>query len=142
MTAHYDEPPHDDSSDPGRLREHESLSPQLVALHAWSGQRPWLGGTVTTLSGLAIAVLPNKGFTVVVLPGVAGLSGFVLGGLIIACGMFMLFSPQLHGILGIAAVLLSLVSFVTTNIGGYVIGLLLGIVGGSLSFAWRPPDPD
>lgn len=120
----------------------DPVPPRLAALHAWSGQRPWLGGTVTTLSGLAISVLPNKGFTVVVLPGVAGLSGFVLGGLIIACGMFMLFSPQLHGILGIATVLLSLVSFVTTNIGGYVIGLLLGIVGGSLGFAWNPPDPD
>ncbi|HTK66233.1 MAG TPA: DUF6114 domain-containing protein [Pseudonocardia sp.] len=141
MTPRYDEPsfgepPHEPA------HEHESLSPQMVALYAWAGERPWLGGTVTTLSGLAIAVLPNKGFTVVVLPGVAGLSGFVLGGLIIACGMFMLFSPQLHGILGIATVLLSLVSFVTTNIGGYVIGLLLGIVGGSLGFAWRPPDPD
>ena len=138
MTPHYDEPPRDEP----RHEEHQSLSPQLVALIAWSGQRPWLGGAVTTLSGLAIAVLPNKGFTVVVLPGVAGLSGFVLGGLIIACGMFMLFSPQLHGFLGIAAVLLSLVSFVTTNIGGYVIGLLLGIIGGSLGFAWNPPDPD
>jgi hypothetical protein len=119
-----------------------SRSPRARALREWSGQRPWLGGTVTTLGGLAIAVLPNKGFTVVVLPGVAGLSGFVLGALIIACAMYMLFSPQLHGILGIAAVLLSLVSFVTTNIGGYVIGLVLGIVGGSLGFAWNPPDSD
>ena len=134
----YDEPAHDDYDDD----RPESLSPQLTALHAWSGQRPWLGGLITTLGGLAIAVLPNKGFTVIVLPGVAGLSGFVLGGLIIACGMFMLFSPHLHGILGIAAVLLSLVSFVTTNIGGYVIGMLLGIAGGSFGFAWVPPDPD
>jgi hypothetical protein len=133
-------PHHDDHRPDGRPGH--QLSPQLVALHRWSGQRPWLGGAVTTLGGLAIAVLPNKGFTVVVLPGVAGLSGFVLGALIIACAMFMLFSPQLHGFLGIAAVLLSLVSFVTTNIGGYVIGLLLGIVGGSLGFAWNPPDPD
>lgn len=141
-------PPHRDrshdeptSSDPHEARE-GSVLPQIAALLAWSRQRAWLGGLITTLGGLAIAVLPNKGFTVIVLPGVAGLSGFLLGGLIIACGMFMLFSPHLHGILGIAAVLLSLVSFVTTNIGGYVIGLLLGIIGGSFGFAWVPPDPD
>lgn len=120
----------------------ESSDPRFDALQAWSGRRPWLGGLITTLGGLAIAVLPNKSFTVVILPGVSGLSGFLLGALIIACAMFMLFSPQLHGILGIAAVLLSLVSFVTTNIGGYVIGLLLGIIGGSLGFAWVPPDSD
>ncbi|MDT7599789.1 MAG: hypothetical protein QOK26_1866, partial [Pseudonocardiales bacterium] len=39
-------------------------------------------------------------------------------------------------------VLLSLVSFVTTNLGGLVVGMLLGIVGGSLGFAWRPPDTE
>jgi hypothetical protein len=143
MTPAYDEPPYEGRPyDEPHHDAHGSSSPRAAALIAWSGERPWLGGAVTTLGGLAIAVLPNKGFTVVVLPGVAGLSGFVLGGLIIACGMFMLFSPQLHGFLGIATVLLSLVSFVTTNIGGYVIGLLLGIVGGSLGFAWNPPDPD
>jgi hypothetical protein len=163
MTPRFDEPPNHGPPEDGSpfdgppYRDHpyesayddtydeaeqHSVHPRFAALHAWSGQRPWLGGTITTLSGLAIAVLPNKGFTVIVLPGVAGLSGFLLGGLIIACGMFMLFSPHLHGILGIAAVLLSLVSFVTTNIGGYVIGLLLGIAGGSLGFAWVPPEPD
>jgi hypothetical protein len=135
----YDEPRHDE---PPYAGGQNSLPPQLVALYAWSGQRPWLGGLITTLGGLAIAVLPNKGFTLIVLPGVAGLSGFLLGALIIACAMFMLFSPHLHGILGIATVLLSLVSFVTTNIGGYVIGLLLGIIGGALGFAWVPPEPD
>lgn len=116
--------------------------PRRGELHRWSGQRPWLGSLVTGLGGLVIAVVPNKGFTVVVLPGVAGLSGFLLGALILACALYMLFSPQLHGILGIAAILLSLVSFVTTNVGGYVAGMLLGIIGGAIGFAWAPPDAE
>jgi hypothetical protein len=115
---------------------------RLTELRAWTGQRPWLGGALTVLAGLTIVFLPAQGFSVVLLPGVAGLSGFVIGGLITACGLFLLFSPQLHGLIGIAAVLLSLVSFVTTNLGGLVVGMLLGIVGGSLGFAWGPPDTD
>jgi hypothetical protein len=115
---------------------------RLAELRAWTGQRPWLGGTLTVLAGLTIVLLPAQGFSVVLLPGVAGLSGFVVGGLITACGLFLLFSPQLHGLIGIAAVLLSLVSFVTTNLGGLVVGMLLGIVGGSLGFAWSPPDTE
>jgi hypothetical protein len=114
----------------------------LAELRAWTGQRPWLGGALTVLAGLTIVLLPAQGFSVVLLPGVAGLSGFVIGGLITACGLFLLFSPQLHGLIGIAAVLLSLVSFVTTNLGGLVVGMLLGIVGGSLGFAWSPPDTE
>jgi hypothetical protein len=114
----------------------------LAELRVWTGQRPWLGGALTVLAGLTIVLLPAQGFSVVLLPGVAGLSGFVIGGLIAACGLFLLFSPQLHGLIGIAAVLLSLVSFVTTNLGGLVVGMLLGIVGGSLGFAWSPPDTE
>ena len=36
------------------------------------------------------------------------------------------------------AVLLSLVAWLTSNLGGFVIGLLLGVIGGSLSFGWAP----
>ncbi|MDT7611769.1 MAG: hypothetical protein QOC83_2817 [Pseudonocardiales bacterium] len=125
----------DSAAEPGHLA-------RLAELRAWTGQRPWLGGALTVLAGLTIVLLPAQGFSVVLLPGVAGLSGFVIGGLIAACGLFLLFSPQLHGLIGIAAVLLSLVSFVTTNLGGLVVGMLLGIVGGSLGFAWSPPDTE
>ncbi|MDT7666056.1 MAG: hypothetical protein QOD04_5612 [Pseudonocardiales bacterium] len=128
----------DSAAEPG----HPGHPARLAELRAWTGQRPWLGGALTVLAGLTIVLLPAQGFSVVLLPGVAGLSGFVIGGLIAACGLFLLFSPQLHGLIGIAAVLLSLVSFVTTNLGGLVVGMLLGIVGGSLGFAWRPPDTE
>ncbi|MCU1655008.1 MAG: hypothetical protein QOK26_482 [Pseudonocardiales bacterium] len=128
----------DSAAEPG----HPGHPARLAELRAWTGQRPWLGGALTVLAGLTIVLLPAQGFSVVLLPGVAGLSGFVIGGLIAACGLFLLFSPQLHGLIGIAAVLLSLVSFVTTNLGGLVVGMLLGIVGGSLGFAWSPPDTE
>lgn len=128
----------DSAAEPG----HPGHPARLAELRVWTGQRPWLGGALTVLAGLTIVLLPAQGFSVVLLPGVAGLSGFVIGGLIAACGLFLLFSPQLHGLIGIAAVLLSLVSFVTTNLGGLVVGMLLGIVGGSLGFAWSPPDTE
>ena len=109
-------------------------------VRTWTGQRPWLGGLLSLLAGITIAGVPNSGFSVVVLPGIAGLSGFILGILIFSCGLFQLFSPQIHGLIGIATVLLSLVSFIASNLGGLIIGMLLGILGGALSFAWLPPD--
>lgn len=116
-------------------------SGRIAQLHTWSGQRPWLGGLLTVLSGLTILLLPPGGVAVVVLPGVAGISALLLGGLLIAGGLSLLSAPHRHGVLGIATVLLALASFASTNLGGFVIGMLLGIVGGALGFAWNPPDP-
>jgi hypothetical protein len=107
----------------------------------WCGQRPWLAALLTAAGGLTIALVPNADFSVVILPGVAGLSGLVLGALLVACGLFLAGSPQIHGLLGIAAVLLSLVSFISSNLGGLLVGMLLGLVGGCLAVAWQPPGP-
>jgi hypothetical protein len=108
-------------------------------LWVWCGQRPWLAALLTVAGGLTIALVPNAEFSVVILPGVAGLSGLVLGTLVVACGLFLVFSPQIHGLIGIAAVLLSLVSFVSSNLGGLIVGMLLGVIGGSLGFGWHSP---
>lgn len=107
----------------------------------WAAGRPWHGGLLVTAAGLVIVLLPARGFTVVLLPGMAGMSGFVIGAVLASLGLFLLFSPHLHGPLGVAAMVLSLASFVTTNLGGFVVGMLAGIVGGALAFAWTPPDP-
>lgn len=119
---------------PGRVDEATS-SP----LRSWASGRPVVAGAVTSAGGAAIMLLPAHGVTIVLLPGLAGVSGFVLGALIFACGLFLWSSPHLHAPIGVAAVVLSLASFVTTNVGGLVIGLLLGVLGGSLGFAWATP---
>ena len=109
-------------------------------LREWASRRPWLGGVLAIFGGIAIAAIPNSDFSVVFLPGLAGLSGLFLGTLIVASGLFLLFSPQIHGLIGLATVLMSLISFITSNLGGLIIGMVLGIVGGSLGFAWIPPE--
>jgi hypothetical protein len=129
-------------SDPAARRPFGHGLPEFSreGIRGWSGQRPWLAALLTILGGLAIAAIPNSDFSVVVLPGLAGLSGLFLGTLIVACGLFLLFSPQIHGLIGLATVMLSLIAFITTNLGGLIIGMVLGIVGGSMGFAWIAPD--
>lgn len=36
------------------------------------------------------------------------------------------------------ALVMSLATLITSNLGGFLLGLLLGLVGGSLAFAWNP----
>lgn len=101
-------------------------------------RRPLLAGALAVVAGALVLALPTRGVTLVLLPGLAGSSGFVLGALICACGLFLWFSPHLHAPIGVATVVLSLASFVTTNVGGFGVGMLLGITAGSLGFAWLP----
>lgn len=104
----------------------------------WRRNRPFWGGLVSLAGGLTILLLPANQFTVLALPGVAGLAGFLLGGLIAAMGPLLWFLPEQRVVLGIAIVLLALASFVYSNLGGFLIGMLLSIIGGSLAFAWTP----
>lgn len=104
----------------------------------WRRSRPFWGGLVSLAGGLTILLLPAGQFTVLTLPGIAGLAGFLLGGLIAAMGPLLWFLPEQRVVLGIAIVLLALASFVYSNLGGFLIGMLLSIIGGSLAFAWAP----
>lgn len=104
----------------------------------WRRSRPFWGGLVSLTGGLTILLLPANQFTVLALPGVAGLAGFLLGGLIAAMGPLLWFLPEQRLVFGIAIVLLALASFVYSNLGGFLIGMLLSIIGGSLAFAWTP----
>lgn len=115
---------------------------RIPSPRCWLAGRPVLAGLVTVAGGLTIVFLPAGRYTVLLLPGLAGTSGFVLGGLLCLCGLFLWFSPALHGFVGLTAALLALTALVTTNIGGFLLGTLLGLVGGSLGFAWRPPHRD
>ncbi len=50
----------------------------------------------------------------------------------------MWYQSQSRVFAGVAAILLSLVSLVISNFGGFVIGFLLGLFGGALGVAWAP----
>lgn len=64
--------------------------------------------------------------------------GTIVGLLVIVMGLFLWFAPQQRHLVGILAVLFSVVSLLTSNYGGFFIGLIMGTVGGALGFAWAP----
>jgi len=68
----------------------------------------------------------------------AGLSFIgLLSGLFVIVGALMLSArPTDHTIWGIIILIFSIVSFL--GMGGFFIGAILGIVGGSLALSWKP----
>ena len=110
----------------------------------WRRSRPFWGGLLLLIGGLEMLLIPLTGVLargqvkLVIYVGIGGVFGILIGALLIACGLALWFTPVHKTFYAIAGVLLSLLSFIGTNLGGFFLGMLLGLVGGSLAFAWSP----
>ena len=83
-------------------------------------------------------MLAHGSVKVVIYIGIGGVFGVLIGGLLVACGLLIWFHPVQRMFYAIAGVLLAVASFVATNLGGFFVGMLLGVTGASLSFGWTP----
>lgn len=108
---------------------------------AWRKARPFWGGFFCILGGAIIAYGPTTAIKVLLIAGGTVLTGILVGVLVALMGLFLWLTPQLRQLVGILAAIFSVVSLITSDYGGFVIGMTCGIVGGSLGFAWSPVEP-
>ncbi|NEA54983.1 hypothetical protein G3I60_12715 [Streptomyces sp. SID13666] len=129
------------------LREHQPNAFHTVhaRFHNWRGQRPFWAGLLTLLGGIPIAYFPYANMTLgqltVRMSTTAGAGSLVIGVLLAVLGLTMWYQPAVRIFAGVAAILLALVSIPVSNIGGFLIGFLLSLLGGALSVAWAPGVP-
>lgn len=109
-----------------------------AAFRTWRRARPFWGGLCCVLGGAAMAYGPTTAIKVILISGTVVWAGILVGVLVATMGIFLWFTPQLRHLVGIVAVLLSIVSLLTSDYGGFGIGLILGTVGGAMGFAWTP----
>lgn len=108
------------------------------AFRGWRARRPFWGGLLLTLGGGWILLTEKASLKVVMHVGMQGLAGYLLPTVMVLCGLLTLFSPSQRVFYSIIGVLCSLGSWLTSNLGGFFIGLLLGAVGSCLAFGWLP----
>jgi hypothetical protein len=113
---------------------------------AWRRARPFWGGLLLALAGLELIGIPLSGVLshgavkLVIYIGIGGVFGVLIGVLLIVCGVAVWLNPAHRAFYGIAGVLLGILSFPASNLGGFFAGMLLAIVGGSMAFAWTLAD--
>lgn len=112
--------------------------PAPRGVRGWRRSRPFWGGLFAIIGGVELVLVPLAPMPVVIHQGIAGISSYLIGVLLAVIGVLLWCQPAQRTFYGVVAVLLSLASFVTSNFGGFLIGMLLGLVGGSLGFAWTP----
>lgn len=106
----------------------------------WRRSRPFWAGLLVVLGGLEILLTVWAPLPVVLKVGMQNFLGFLIPVLIVLCGLLLWFNPAQRVFYSLVTVVLSLSAWLTSNMGGFIIGLLLGLIGGSLAFAWNVDD--
>ncbi|WP_369226290.1 DUF6114 domain-containing protein [Streptomyces sp. R39] len=114
---------------------HEGWRP---AFRGWRARRPFWGGLLLTLGGTWILLTEKASLKVVIHIGMQGVVGYLLPVVMVLCGLLTLFSPSQRLFYSILGMLCSLGSWVTSNLGGFFVGLALGAVGSCMIFGWLP----
>ncbi|TNH29716.1 hypothetical protein FHG89_11365 [Micromonospora orduensis] len=105
----------------------------------WQRSRPFWGGLLTALAG--VEMFASTRMTLNGLSfhsGATGLLSLLIPVILVACGLLLWFSPAQRPFYSIVAAVTTVYSLIGLNLGGFFVGLLLGIVGSALAFAWTP----
>ena len=103
---------------------------------AWRRTRPFWGGLLAVAGGAWILRMMSFKLVFLIADGWSNAAGYVIGAGMVVFGLVAWFAPLYRSMAGLFIVGLSLYAFVAANLGGYLVGTLLGIVGGSMVWAW------
>lgn len=104
---------------------------------SWRTRRPFWGATLSILSGVIILAVPVQLYEIAAVPGSMIVIGLLLGGLTLLMGVLTYVMPKLSTLFGIITIFSSVLSILGA-LGGFFIGTILGIIGGSILIAWKP----
>ncbi|SCG76528.1 DUF6114 domain-containing protein [Micromonospora humi] len=105
----------------------------------WRRERPFWGGLFTALAGLEIFATTQMSLNGLTFQmGPTGFLSWLVPTILVTCGMLLWFSPAQRMFYAVVAAITALYSLIGVNLGGFFIGLLLGMVGSALGFAWVP----
>ncbi|MEV7098347.1 DUF6114 domain-containing protein [Amycolatopsis sp. NPDC051045] len=109
----------------------------------WHRRRPFGAGLFLLAAGVVIGLPPYASFrlgdVVLSIRTIGGLSALLIAALLLICTVALWTRPQYRVAAGVTAIVVSLAALVSSNLGGFLVGTVLGLVGGALALAWAPP---
>jgi hypothetical protein len=112
------------------------LSDARQVFRIWRRTRPFWGGLLVTAGAGEILSSEQGPFQIVIHIGIQGLAGYLIPVMMLLCGVLLWFNPAQRTFYSLLSIVLALGSWITSNLGGFFIGMMLSIVGGALAFAW------
>jgi hypothetical protein len=104
---------------------------------AWAKKRPFVGGVLVVASGIELFFSGQLDLGHIQIQfGIEGLQATVIPIAMIVLGVLAMLMPQHHVFYGVIALALAVYAVIGVNLGGFMIGTLLGVVGGVLVVAY------
>jgi hypothetical protein len=104
----------------------------------WRRGRPFYAGLSIAFAGIDIWYWPHSSVGKMLSMGLPGISSLFIAIFLLVFAVTVWFFPTYRVFSGIAAIMLALLSLVATNLGGFFIGFLCGMLGGAFAIAWTP----
>ncbi len=126
----------------GRSKQRPTRSPGeslMMARHLfwiWRRSRPFWGGLLVMIGASEMLLSEQDLLSVVPHIGIQDLAGYLIPAHLLLMGVLLWLNPIDRIIYSLIAIFLALWSWTTSNLGGFFVGMLLGMVGGALAFAW------
>jgi Family of unknown function (DUF6114) len=105
----------------------------------WRRGRPFWGGFWLILGGLQLFLSSNLSLGgIKVHFGPEGFLSYLLPLVLLMCGVLVWVTPQQRVFYGVIGALTAVYSLIGLNLGGFLLGMLFGIIGSALAIAWTP----
>jgi hypothetical protein len=129
----------DDAAPPaaGEVGSHAAPSQSFWArFRAWRRTRPFWGALFAFVGGGEILLTMLAPLPIIIHFGTLTLLGFAVPILMMLCALMLWIAPHPRLFYASLILLLSLTSWILSNLGGFILGMVLGILGGALALTW------
>jgi len=113
-----------------------SLAAARHAFRIWRRTRPFWGGLIVIVGAGEMLLSEQAPPRIVTHIGIQGLAGYLIPAFMLLCGALLWINPIDRIIYSLLALFLALGSWITSNLGGFFVGMVAGVVGAALAFAW------
>ncbi|HIW95174.1 MAG TPA: hypothetical protein H9867_01605 [Candidatus Corynebacterium gallistercoris] len=140
-----EEPTEDQRATPGEdTHQASALDKTNGSFTAWRRRRPFGAGLLMILAEAVILTPAYLSFEVsniqIQISTLSGVSTLLIGVLLMVCGFLTWFREEGRIFSGVAAMILAIVALPTSNLGGFLLGTLLGLLGGAMALSWTPEE--
>ena len=106
---------------------------------SWRRARPFAGGVLTVLAGVELFFSGQLDIgNIHVQLGIEGFQATIIPVLLVLLGMLAVLMPVHRIFYGVISLAVSVYSLIGVNLGGFLVGMLLGAIGGVLIVSWMP----
>jgi hypothetical protein len=106
------------------------------AFRHWRRTRPFWGGVLVASGGGEMLLLYHTALKVTIHMGLYGMAGYLVPALLCVLGLSLIFDPEHRAFYSVLSLLFAVASWMTSNLGGFMLGMLLAMAGASIGFGW------